>query len=159
MNNSLQKIRWSGFSVVEVIVAAAVFVAALTAFVASFEYLGRLSADTEDRAQAALLLEEGAEAMLLLRDEGFDDNIAALTTGQPYALYWDGSAYRTSASEVLIAGRYHRAVTVFPVYRDGTGSLAHAGAVDPTTRRARLEVSRDGEVLASSEMLIHDSYE
>ena len=156
-----QTLKEKGFSIVEILVAAAVFVSAITVFVFSFEFLGGLSDKTADTTQAGVLLEEGAEAVLLLRDQGFDANIAALETETPYYLYWNGSAYATSESEVLIAGRYTRTITIFPAYRNGSDAIAPSGTEDPATRRVRIEVMRDedGEVLAASEMLIHDTYD
>ncbi len=144
---------------VEIIVAAAIFVTALVAFVTAFGFLDQLSNSSEDRAMAAVLLEEGAEAVLLLRDLGFDEKIAALEGAGQRSLYWNGSEYQTAAGESLIAGRYTRTVTVFPVYRDGQGGLADSGTADPDTRRVRIEVFAGGDALVSSEMLVHDSYE
>jgi type II secretory pathway pseudopilin PulG len=150
-----------GFSIVEVIVAASIFVTAVTVFVVSFGFLSDLAERTADRTQASLLLEEGAEAMLLFRDLGWEDHIDSLDTDTAYSLFWNGTSYIAAESEVLINDRYHRTITLFEVERDGSGALTESGSEDQNTRRVLIAVTRasDDEVLASAEMLVHNSYE
>jgi type II secretory pathway pseudopilin PulG len=150
-----------GFSIVEVIVAAAIFVTAVTVFVVSFAFLSDLAERTTDQTQAALLLEEGAEAVLLFRDLGWEDHIDIFDPDTAYFLFWNGSSYIASESEVAINDRYHRTVTFFEVERDGAGALTESGSEDQNTRRVLIEVSlaANDEVLASAEMLVHNSYE
>lgn len=145
---------------VEILVAAGIFVTAVSVFLVSFGFLDDLSNHASDRTKAALLLEEGAEAMLLLRDLGWEDNIAALEEETPYSLYWDGASYVTAEGEVATNGLV-RSVTLFPVYRNGSDAYALSGTLDPDTKRVLIEVKReaDDEVLTSAEMLVHNSYE
>lgn len=157
--NRLQT-QW-GFSIVEVVVAAAIFVATVTIFAVSFDVLSGLSDRTEEKTKAALLLEEGAEAVLLLRDRGWDEHIAGLDTGTEYSLYWDGSDYQTTVEEEVILEQYVRTITLEPAYRNGSGVYSESGVEDENTRRVILEIKEadTAEVLASSEMLIHNAYE
>lgn len=150
-----------GFSVVEIVVAASIFLAAIAAFVVSFDTLRSLDSHTEDRTQAALLLEEGGEAVLLLRDFGWEDNIAAPSIGTTYYLYWNGSNYVLSEDEVIISSRYIRTVVFSTAYRDGSGYLSTMGTPDDNTRRALVSIvsAIDGAGIVSAEMLVHNSYE
>ncbi len=145
---------------VEILVAAGIFVTAVSVFLVSFGFLDDLSRHAADRTQAALLLEEGAEAVLLLRDLGWEDNVAALAEATPYSLYWDGAEYRVAEGEVAI-GSYLRQITFFPAYRDGTDSYSDSGTLDPDTKRVLIEILRlsDDKVLGSAEMLVHNAYE
>lgn len=150
-----------GFSVVEIVVAVSIFLVAIAAFVVSFDTLRSLDSHTEERTQAALLLEEGSEAVLLLRDLDWADNIASTTIGATYYLYWDGSNYLLSEDEVVISSKYLRTVVFSRAYRDGSGYLASSGSEDVNTRRVQIGVvlQETNEELVSAEMLIHNSYE
>lgn len=145
----------------EILVAAGIFVTAVSVFLVSFGFLDDISVRASDKTQVGLLLEEGAEAVMLLRDQGFDTNIVSLEEGEPYYLYWDGSAYQVAEGEVAIMGRYLRTITVYAAARNGSDAYAESGTNDPNTKRVVIEVRRtsDDEILATSEMLIHNSYE
>lgn len=158
---NFSKKRNQGFSVVEILVAAGVFVTAVSVFLFAFGFLDDLSDRATERARAALLLEEGAEAVLLLRDQGWDTYIDALTEGDSYHLYYSGSTYATSQSEQLIFNTYFRTITVFSVNRDANDSYSVSGTDDPNTKRVRIEIIRaaDDTVIASAEMLVHNAYE
>ena len=158
----MQKFHASfGFSVVEIVVAVSIFLVAIAAFIVSFDTLRSLDSHTEERTQAALLLEEGSEAVLLLRDLNWEENIAAATIGTTYYLHWDGSNYLLSEDEVVISSKYLRTVVFSRVYRDGSGYLATSGSEDENTRRVQISIILEGnnEELVSAEMLIHNSYE
>lgn len=145
---------------VEIVVAASIFLVAIVAFVISFDTLRSLGNHTEERTMAALLLEEGNEAVLLLRDFGWDDNIATRAIGTTYHLYWDGDSYELSVTAAVIGGQYYRTVVFSPAYRDGSGFLADSGTEDPNSRRVQITISlEDGQELISAEMLVHNSYE
>lgn len=158
----MQKFHTSfGFSVVEIVVAASIFLVAVAAFIVSFDTLRSLDSHTEARTQAALLLEEGSEAVLLLRDLSWEDNIASTTVGTTYYLYWDGSNYLLSEDEVVVSSKYLRTVVFSRAYRDGSDHLASSGSEDENTRRVQISIisKSNNEELVSAEMLIHNSYE
>lgn len=151
----------AGFSIIEIIVACAIFLGTISAFVTASEILRDMGAHAEDKTHAALLLEEGAEAILLLRDLDWTGNFAGLTLESPYSLSWDGNSYALTAGDVVIGGGYYRRVTFFEVYRDAQGAFAASGTVDPDTLRVEIEILTvaDGEVIASAAMLVHNAYE
>lgn len=160
MNNPLGKLHEGqprrGFSVVEILVAVAIFSVAMVAFVFAFDMLGDVSGHVSDRTQAGLLLEESSEAILVLRDVSWSGFIASSTLGSPYTLRWTGSIYQlatTSSSN----DTYTRQVTFFPVYRTATGAIAQSGTLDTDTRRVLIEIIRTGDsaVMTSAEMLVH----
>ena len=150
-----------GFSVVEIIIAAAIFTLTVGAFVLASEVLRELAANNVERTEAALLLEEGAEAMLILRDFSWEANVAILETDSLYYLYWDGSSYQMSEEEVVINQSYLRRVTLYEAHRNASGTYVESGTVDPDTRRVLIEIIKvdDNTELASAEMLLHNAYE
>jgi hypothetical protein len=154
-------IHYSGFSIIEIVIACAIFLSTVAAFVTGNDILRQMSADAADKTEAALLVEEGFEALLLLRDIDWDANIASLTLETPYHLYWDGDSYELSSNAVVIEGRYQRQVSFFDVRRDGTGAISSTGTIDPDTRRVRIEIWRvdPEEMLVVAEMLVHNDEE
>jgi prepilin-type N-terminal cleavage/methylation domain-containing protein len=150
-----------GFSLVEIIVATAIFVGAAVSFVASFQVFTDLTRHTADRTQAAILLEEGSEAVQLLRDEGWSAYIAPLSLGTAYSLYWNGSAYAATTTPIVIDGAYLRTITFGSVRRDSSDDISSSGAIDANTRTVTITISRasDGEELLSAEGLVHNSYD
>lgn len=148
-----------GFSIIEIIIACAIFLGTVTAFVAASEILRDLQARAEDKTAAALLLEEGAEAILLLRDLGWDAHFGSLTLESPYSLYWDGDSYELSGSDVEIGG-YLRRVVFSEVLRDGGGAYSSSGTVDPDSLKAEIEIlTIDGESIETGAMLVHNIHE
>ncbi|OGY72550.1 MAG: hypothetical protein A3H61_01780 [Candidatus Jacksonbacteria bacterium RIFCSPLOWO2_02_FULL_44_20] len=88
MNKNLQTTHYklqtsNGFSLVEVILASAIFVLLLTALVGAYLYGQESTALAGNRARAALLAEEGLEAVRNIRDADFSnlaDGAYGLTT-------------------------------------------------------------------------------
>lgn len=150
-----------GFSVVEVIVSAGIFVAAVIAFYSAWGVLTRLEDHARDLTYAGLLLEETGEAMTLFRDLGWDENIAIHETETAYYLSWDGAEYALGESEAVVPEGYARRVTFHEVRRNGSGAYASAGTEDPDSRRILIEIvdAESDEVLVEGQMLVHNSYE
>src|SRR6185369_9324074 len=110
---------------------------------AAWQLYLRISNSSGRTVQAALLLDEGAEAVQLLRDSGWTANIAPLSLNTPYYLYWNGSAYATSTSPVVIQGSYVRTITLAAVSRDAStyNIVSSGGTNDPNTRDVVVSVS------------------
>ncbi len=151
----------SGFGLVEIIIACAIIVSTVAAMSGVFRFYLALSRVAAEKTQAAVLLEEGAEALLLIRDTGWAAHIAPLSSGADYYLYWNGFAYEATTSPAIIASRYKRLFRTAPTYRDAEDSLADAGAEDLGTRRVFMRVVRaaDERTLASAELLLHNLYD
>jgi len=150
-----------GFSIIEIIVACAIFLGTMAAFITASDILRDLDSRVEDKTHASLLIEEGAEAILLLRDLDWANNLAVVTLDSTYWLYWDGDSYELSEVAVAVAGKYWRQVTFRAVERDGAGTLVESGTTDTDTLKVEIEIKRiaDNESLAFASMLVHNSHE
>ena len=150
-----------GFSTVEMLLAASIFTVVAVTTATALRALINVSSQSTQITQATLLLEEGAEAIQQLRDEDWDTNIAALTVGIPYGLYWDSSAYVLGTTTTIINGGYRREVVFNELLRDGSGVLDETGTADTDSRRYTITIYRaaDDTVLGSAEALVHNSYE
>lgn len=146
---------------VEVIVSASIFLTAVVGFVAASQAFGALTRHTAEQTAVTLLLEEGAEAMLLLRDQGWATHIEPLALGEAYSLHWTGNEYVATTTDAVIDGRYLRHVTFSAIERNASDAIAESGTLDPDTRRVTLDIVRanDGALLGTADMLIHNAYE
>lgn len=75
-----------GFSLLELLVVAAVFVTALVSIIGVSPFVVRAVARAADRTQAAFLLEEGVEAVRYIRDASWKNSIRPRALGEPYCL-------------------------------------------------------------------------
>jgi len=122
--------------------AVAVIVIVLTGIITVYPVLFRVSLGTVDQAQAALLLEEGVEAVKIMRDTNWTNNIATLTASTTYRLSFSGGTWTTSVTNTFIDGIFDRTIAVYDVYRDGSDNITTSGGVlDPDTRKLTVFVS------------------
>ena len=79
-----------GFSLVEVILAGAVFILLVTAFIGAYLYGQESTAFAGNKARAAMLAQEGLEAVRNIRDAGYvnltDGTFGLTTTGNQWNL-------------------------------------------------------------------------
>lgn len=132
----------NGASLVEVLVAAAIVVLVVLSLVSAFLLHLREGLFVAERVQATLLAEEGIEAIKLLRDSGWSDNIAPLSLGGAYHLVSVSGVWEATTTPYVILGRFSRTATMYPVLRDGNGDITDSGGVlDVGTRKVTVTVS------------------
>ncbi len=130
-----------GFGLVEVVIGAAIITVSLLGIVRVFGYLTQISNQYPPTVQAAFLVEETAEAARVLRDLSWS-NIANWPSGDTYRLVFESGAWSTTASAVLVDGKFDRTLTIAPAYRDGNQNLVLTGGVeDPDARLLTARVS------------------
>lgn len=131
----------NGFGVAEIVVAVAVI--SLSVFglltVASVS-LKTLRANTNN-IQAAFLLEEGVEAVRVLRDSGWSANISPLGIGTNYYLSFNGTTWQATTTNVFIDNFFERKFVVSNVNRDGNDDIAASGTLDLNTKKITVSVS------------------
>lgn len=130
----------TGFALVEVIVAASIISVSLFSFVSVAQKSVELSKKALYSTEAGFLLEEGAEAVKMIRD-GAWTNITSLSTSSTYYLSWSGSAWSlaTTASNI---GVFTRTVTIANVSRDANDDITTSGGTNDTgTKKITITVS------------------
>ena len=150
-----------GFSVVEIIVGAAVIAFSVTAILGVFQIYLKVSVRNSNKTQAVSLIGDAGEALHIMRDMSWNTNIAPLLDNTTYYLVWNGSSYEATTTETLIQNKYIRTVILSPIYRDGQDQIVSSGTLDENTRIATIQVTLvdPGTVLKSSETLIHNVYD
>lgn len=150
-----------GFSLMEIVVASAILITVVVGVVGALRLYGRITAGDATRTQAAILVQEAAEALQLMRDTSWTNTIVPLAAGTTYYVVWNGSTYTATTTQMIEDGRFVRAVTVSPVMRDGSDSIANSGTTDSGTRRVRISIYRSDGVtpILESDMFLHNLYE
>lgn len=100
------------------------------------------SLDNTSKIQAAYLAEEGLEAVRLMRDQSWDNNIATVPTGNEFYLYYDGTGWSATSTSLLIDGYFERVVVLRDVRRDNSQRIVDSGgSVDPNIKKVTVSVS------------------
>ena len=137
------------FSLVEIVIGSSLILLALSGLITAYIFYFRAGLRNTPELQAAFLLQEGAEAVMLMRDEAWG-NISSLSPETPYFLSWNGVKWVATASEALIDGAFRRTVTISEVYRRNSDKDIVAStspdvkAVDPNTQHLMVRVSTNG---------------
>lgn len=130
-----------GVSLVEIIVGAAILLLVFTGMIAAYNVFVRAGLATLNTVQASYLLEEGVEAVSIMRDYGWTANIASLTAGANYYLVWSDGRWIATTMISKIDNVHSRYFTLANVTRDSNDNIASSGAVDIGTRKLTVYVS------------------
>lgn len=131
-----------GFTLIEVIVGAAIIGSSIVAILGVYGGLTNLSYKNTSRIQASFLAEEGVEVVRLLRDYGWGANIAPLSVNTTYRLHWNGSVWTATTSQARVDTVFDRTVTFSTVGRDGAYDVVTSGGtIDTGSRKAIVSVS------------------
>jgi Tfp pilus assembly protein PilV len=138
MKKQLQK---KGFLLVEVLVAASIITVSVLAATAVAQKSIYVSSQAFHQTQATFLLEEGAEAVRIVRDNAWT-NISGLTAGATYYPTFTGGTWTLSTTSNTV-GIFTRTVSVANVNRDNTTKdiINSGGTLDPGTKLVTVSIS------------------
>ena len=150
-NKSVMK----GFTLVEVVLVASIFSMFVVSLFGYYQKVLEVSKETTRYIHSGFLLEEGVEAMKLLRDESWSSRIAPLSTTTTYYLYWTGSMWSATTTLATIENTFTRTVTVTDVKRDASDNIATVGTYDGGTKKVRVSVSwiKKGKTIPTTELI------
>lgn len=141
----VSKSKKSGMGMVEIIVASSIISITLLVLVSVYSAVARYSVANVLTLKATQLSEEGVEVLKYLKDSGYTENLASLTLGDTYHLYWDvnvgGGSWTATTSNILLEDKYEIDFVLYPVYRDSNFDVVSSGGtVDPDSLRAVVNV-------------------
>jgi len=142
--------KQKGFMIIEVLVAASIIAMSVLAASNVAQKSVNVSRQAFHSAQAAFLLEEGAEAVRIYRDNAWS-NISGMTIGSDYYASFSGGTWIFSTTPSTI-DRFTRKIVVSDVYRDSTSQdiVSSGGVLDTGTKFVTITVSwYQGSVLVS----------
>lgn len=124
---------------VEILVAASIITVSVLTATAVAQKSIFVSRQAFHTSQAAFLLEEGAEAVRIVRDNAWS-NISSLTLGVNYYPIFSGGIWTLSAV-ANTSGIFTRTITIANVNRDNTTKdISSAGVDDPQTKLVTVTV-------------------
>ena len=122
------------------LVAISIITVSILAAMAVSQKSVYISRESIHATQAGFLLEEGAEAVKVLRDNGWS-GISSLAAGTTYYPTYSSGAWTLATTGTPI-GIFTRTVVIANVNRDNTTQdIASVGTNDPGTRLATVTVS------------------
>lgn len=134
------KSKYSGFMIIEVIVATSIIVIFVLVAMSVASKSIRFSHQSLRNTQASFLIEEGAEAVRIVRDNAWA-NISGLNTNTTYYPTFTGGSWTLSTTPVQI-DNFTRTVVLLDVNRDpGTGDIDVSGTNDNGTKFVTVNVS------------------
>lgn len=141
MGKNITKNTTGGLSLIEAMVAIAILVAVFLAIGEYFETSLQAANESLSATQAGYLAEEGVEAVKLMREESWDENIAPLSISTPYFLHFDGGMWKATTTPQSTPEGFQRTFVLEGVYRDSSDDIAPSGTLDPGTRKTTVTVS------------------
>lgn len=131
-----------GFLMVEVLVAVSIIAISILAAMIVTQKSIYVSRQAFHATEAAFVLEEGAEAVRILRDNAWT-NISSLSAGTNYYLKYSLGTWTTSSIATDgVVDIFTRTVSITSVNRDNTTKdISSAGTNDPNTKLVTVTVS------------------
>lgn len=131
--------RTKGFTIIEFIVAAGIFVIIATSSVVTLMQSGVLDRRGNEQEKARRYAQEGSEAVRSIRNQSFS-SLAAGT----YGLSSVGGTWAFSGTQNDNEGMT-RTITIADVYRNSSGTIVTSGGtLDPDTKKSTVTVSWTG---------------
>lgn len=130
-----------GFGIIEIIIGSAIISLSFLGLMAVANISLKVLEENSHNLKAAFLLEEGIEAVKILRDTDWSQNIATLSTGTNYYFEFNGTTWQATTNNTYIDGLFERRFVVENVYRDSNDDIAASGTVDPNTKKITVYVS------------------
>jgi Tfp pilus assembly protein PilV len=131
----------NGFGLVEVIIAAGIISTVIGTLIATTNTFFKSSRSTTSDVKAGYLLEEGVEALKVMRDGGYTANISSLSNNTSYYFSWNGTIWTSTTTITKIDNVFYRTMELGAAYRDGNSDLASTGSLDNDTRKATITVT------------------
>jgi Tfp pilus assembly protein PilV len=130
--------RKFGFSVVEVIIAGALFSVFATGVVIAVISGLNLNRSGDERTIAGQFAAEGMEAVRSIKNQNF----ASLVVGGPMGIATSGGIWTFTGTGDNFANKYNRAITIADVQRDALGNIvASGGTPDADTKKVTVSVT------------------
>jgi hypothetical protein len=139
-NNFQKKCGKRGIGLIEALIGCSIIAVGIIALIDTYTIYVKYALANDKEVQVTYLLEEGLEALTLLRDANWT-TISSLTASTTYPLYFDGSSFAIGTTSEYVNGIFLRNFAVYNVYRDGSDQIASSGTLDPNVRKATVFVS------------------
>ncbi len=131
-----------GFGLLEIAIGISVISLSIFSLTAISNLALKLTEESARNTQASFLLEEGIEALKILRDSSWSANIASLATETTYYPSFTNHNWQTTLTNIYIDGIFERSFVLQNVNRDINDDIVSSGGIlDPDTKKLTVFVS------------------
>lgn len=143
-----------GMSILEILIGCTIITIGILALINTYGVYVNYSLSHDQKVEATFLLEEGIEAVSLLRDQDWGDYITPLSTSATTSIAWNGSAWRATTTPERVDGIYLREIRMDQVKRtNGVIDTSGSGTVDTDSKLVTVYVSyRQGNATTTISM-------
>ena len=139
-------LRKKGTGLIEIILGLSIVLLGVFALLKTYNYYLKFALSHRHDAKVALLLEEGIEAIKILRDVSWSQKIATLSSGSVYNFEFVNSTWNATTSRKYLDGIFDRTFVLSDVYRNSNDDIAGSGVLDSSTKKAVVSVAYHGIV-------------
>ncbi len=135
------KNKQKGFSLLEVVIGLGILSFIIFGLFSVSELSLRIIHENTKNIQAAFLLEEGIEAIRVLRDSGWQLNIQPLNSSTDYYLEFSGAIWKSTTTNLYIDNIFERKFVFSDVYRNTDDDISDSGTLDSNAKKVTVYVS------------------
>lgn len=140
MKKNFQK----GIGLIEAVAGISIISVFIFSLMLASQLSQKIVGESVRNTQSSFLLEEGVDAVKILRDTGWNSGIGSLTVGTNYFFSYNGTTWVSTANNVYVDGIFERKFKLDNVYRDANDDIAGSGTLDSGTKKATVSVSWRG---------------
>jgi Tfp pilus assembly protein PilV len=136
------KIYKNGFGMIEVVIGSSIISLVMFSMASVVNISAKLSSENSNNNKAVFLIEEGVEAVKIMRDSSWQ-KISSLTPGTNYYLNFNGTTWATTTTNTFVDGVFERKFVLSSINRDATSQdiVTSGGSVDTETKKLTVSVS------------------
>ncbi|MBU3925875.1 prepilin-type N-terminal cleavage/methylation domain-containing protein [Patescibacteria group bacterium] len=129
-----------GFGLIEIVVSTSIISVAFLGLMSVANLSLKVLQKSSNNIKAGFLMEEGVEAIKIIRDDGWN-NISSLSNGVNYYFDFDGISWTATTTSSYIDDIFERKFILNNVERDANDDIVVSGANDPNTKKITIYVS------------------
>jgi len=159
--NSYRHSMSIGIGLIEAVAGVSIISVFIFSLMLASQLSQKIVGESVRNTQASFLLEEGVDAVKILRDTGWDSGIGNLAAGTDYYFSYNGTTWVSANSNVYMDGIFERKFVLNNVYRNTSDDIAASGTLDSGTKKATVSVSwrgRTGTTTKSASFYLTDLF-
>ena len=137
----IKKNKQNGAGAIEVIVGLSIVLIGIFSLLRTYNYYLKFGLSHKYDVQAGLLLEEGVEAVKIIRNISWNSRISTLTPGTSYHLAFVNSLWTSTTTNKYIDGIFDRTFVLSDVYRDLSDDISDSGTLDLNTKKVVVSIA------------------
>ena len=150
-----------GIGLIEAVAGVSIISIFIFSLMLALQLSQKIVSESVRNIQVSFLLEEGVDAVKILRDTGWGSGIGSLAAGTDYYFSYNGTTWISTNSNVYIDGIFERKFVLNNVYRNASDDIAASGTLDGGTKKATVSVSwrgRTGTTTKSAPFYLTDLF-